>query len=150
VGAALPNGLDLKAFEAIEDRFNDAVVSNDVKRIAQCISDDWVLVTPERGPIGREAIFLVIDSGTLAHNSMTKLDVRAKVQSDTASRHRARPEHRHLPRLTSTTPMISVLRGTDLGSTASPCFHRSFHQSISEALRHGPTQSRQKPCAPFR
>jgi ketosteroid isomerase-like protein len=75
---------DLNAFQAIEDRFNEAMVSNDVALIAECISDDWVLVTPEKGPIGREAILQVIGSGMLAHDSMTKQVLRAKVYGDVA------------------------------------------------------------------
>jgi ketosteroid isomerase-like protein len=82
--AAPPDGVDLKAFQAIEDRFNDAMVSNNVERIAQCISDDWVLVTPEKGPIGREVILQAISSGMLTHDSMTKQVVRAKVYGDMA------------------------------------------------------------------
>ena len=75
---------DLTAFQAIEDRFNDAMVSNDVERIAQCITDDWVLVTPERGPVGREAILQVIASGLLTHDSMSKRVLRARVYGDVA------------------------------------------------------------------
>jgi ketosteroid isomerase-like protein len=82
--AAPPDGVDLKAFQAIEDRFNDAMVSNNVERIAQCISDDWVLVTPEKGPIGREVILQAISSGMLTHDSMTKHVLRAKVYGDMA------------------------------------------------------------------
>lgn len=74
----------LETFQAIEDRFNEAMVSNDVARISECISDDWVLVTPEKGPIGREAILHVIGSGMLAHDSMTKELLRAKVYGDVA------------------------------------------------------------------
>jgi len=74
----------LKAFQAIEDRFNEAMVSNDVQRIAQCISDDWTLVTPEKGPIKREAILQAIASGVLAHDSMTKQVLRAEVYGDVA------------------------------------------------------------------
>jgi ketosteroid isomerase-like protein len=84
VTAAPPDGVDLKAFQVIEDRFNDAMVSNNVERVAQCISDDWVLVTPEKGPIGREAILQAISSGMLTHDSMTKQVVRAKVYGDIA------------------------------------------------------------------
>jgi ketosteroid isomerase-like protein len=82
--AAPPDEVDLKAFQAIENRFNEAMVSNNVERIAQCISDDWVLVTPEKGPIGREAILQAIGSGVLTHDSMTKQVVRAKVYGDIA------------------------------------------------------------------
>lgn len=75
---------DLASFQALEDRFNAAMVSNDVTLIARCMTDDWVLVTPEKGPIGREAILQAIASGMLAHDTMSKQVVRAKVYGDTA------------------------------------------------------------------
>jgi ketosteroid isomerase-like protein len=75
---------DLAIFQALEDRFNAAMVSNDVALIARCMTDDWVLVTPEKGPIAREAILQAIASGTLAHDSMSKQVVRAKVYGDMA------------------------------------------------------------------
>ncbi|WP_457322576.1 nuclear transport factor 2 family protein [Roseateles sp. P5_E11] len=78
------DGEVLRAFQALEDRFNDAMVSNDVQRIAQCISEDWTLVTPEKGPISREAILHAIASGMLTHDSMTKQVVRASVYGDMA------------------------------------------------------------------
>lgn len=71
-------------FEAIEDAFNAAMVSNDVSRIERCISSDWCLVTPEVGPVSRERILSVIASGMLSHDSMTKQIVRTQVYGDTA------------------------------------------------------------------
>jgi ketosteroid isomerase-like protein len=84
MSVAAPDAADLETFQAIEDRFNEAMVSNDVARIAQCTTADWVLVTPEKGPIGREAILQAIGSGMLAHDSMTKQVVRARVYGDMA------------------------------------------------------------------
>jgi uncharacterized protein (TIGR02246 family) len=78
------DGEVLRAFQALEDHFNDAMVSNDVQRIAQCMSEDWTLVTPEKGPISREAILHAIASGILVHDSMTKQVVRASVYGDMA------------------------------------------------------------------
>lgn len=72
--AQLPRELAL--FQSLEDAFNAAMVSNDVDRIAACTADDWVLVTPERGPIGRAAILDVIASGVLTHDWMVKQIVR--------------------------------------------------------------------------
>lgn len=79
---AAPSELD--EFTAIENAFNDAMVSNDVRRIADCISDDWVLVTPEVGPVSREGMLAAIGSGTLSHDMMVKQLVRAKVYGDMA------------------------------------------------------------------
>lgn len=71
-------------FVALEDAFNQAMVTNDPERIAQCISIDWVLVTPEKGPISRNAILGVIASGALTHDMMRKQIERVKVYGDVA------------------------------------------------------------------
>lgn len=69
---------------ALEDAFNEAMISNDVQRIAACISDDWKLVTPESGPLSRETILQVIGAGVLTHATMSKQAVCAKVMGDVA------------------------------------------------------------------
>ncbi len=69
---------------ALEDAFNAAMISNDVERIAACISDDWKLVTPERGPLGREVILAAIRTGALTHATMSKKAVCAKVMGEVA------------------------------------------------------------------
>ena len=71
-------------FTALEEAFNAAMVSNDVERIAACISDDWALVTPEAGPVGRERILSVIADGSLSHDTMVKDIARIKVYGDIA------------------------------------------------------------------
>lgn len=71
-------------FEQLEEAFNAAMVSNDPEKIASCISDDWVLVTPEVGPVGRERILGVIASGELSHDTMAKKIVRTSVYGDVA------------------------------------------------------------------
>jgi ketosteroid isomerase-like protein len=68
----------------LEDRFNAAMVSNDVDRIAACITDDWLLVTPEVGPVPRERIIEVVRSGRLTHTTMTKVATHAAVVGDMA------------------------------------------------------------------
>jgi ketosteroid isomerase-like protein len=75
---------EIEEFIAIENAFNDAMVSNDISRIADCISDDWVLITPEVGPVSREGMLEAIGSGRLAHDMMVKTLVRAKVYGDIA------------------------------------------------------------------
>ena len=75
---------EIEEFTAIENAFNQAMVSNDVIRIADCISDDWVLVTPEVGPVSREGMLDAIGSGRLTHDRMVKTLVRAKVYGDMA------------------------------------------------------------------
>lgn len=73
-----------KQFQTIEDRLNSAMISNDPKIIAQCITDDWVLVNPESGPLGREIILGIIGSGMLTHSTMTKQIKRVKVYGEVA------------------------------------------------------------------
>ena len=75
---------DIEEFNAIENAFNEAMVSNDVVRIAGCISDDWVLVTPEVGPVSREGMLDAIATGRLTHDMMVKKLVRAKIYGDMA------------------------------------------------------------------
>jgi ketosteroid isomerase-like protein len=68
----------------LEERFNAAMVSNDVERIAECVTDDWLLVTPEAGPISRTRILDVVGSGRLTHSPMTKVATHAAVVGDMA------------------------------------------------------------------
>jgi ketosteroid isomerase-like protein len=75
----------IEEFQALEERFDAAMVSNDVTQIAECITDDWVLVTPEKGPVARQAVLAAISSGMLAHDSMSKQIVRARVYGSVAA-----------------------------------------------------------------
>src|SRR4051812_2606995 len=80
-------GIDMdieQDFEELEEAFNAAMVSNDPARISACISEDWALVTPEAGPISRERILGVIESGALTHDMMRKEITRVKVYGDIA------------------------------------------------------------------
>jgi ketosteroid isomerase-like protein len=73
------------ALEAAETRFSAAMVSNDPDRIRACITADWKLVTPERGPLSAQAILDVIRSGVLGHHSMTKETHHVTVLGDVAT-----------------------------------------------------------------
>ena len=68
----------------LEDAFNDAMVSDNVDRIARCITDDWILVTPEAGPIPRSRILEMIEAGRLTHATMTKTASHACIIGDVA------------------------------------------------------------------
>jgi ketosteroid isomerase-like protein len=68
----------------LEDAFNRAMISNDIEEIARCITDDWILVTPEAGPVPRSRILGVIGSGILSHATMTKVATHACVTGDIA------------------------------------------------------------------
>lgn len=74
----------VKELEAVEDAFNRAVISNDVAEISACISDDWVLVTPEAGPVPRERFLQAVSQGILSHDSMTKDIGRVRVYGEVA------------------------------------------------------------------
>lgn len=63
----------------LEARFNEAMISNDVARIAACTTEDWLLVTPDAGPVPRGRILEVVASGRLTHASMTKVAAHAAV-----------------------------------------------------------------------
>jgi ketosteroid isomerase-like protein len=71
-------------FVAIENAFNAAMISNDIGEIADCIADEWVLVTPEVGPVSRDGMLAAIGSGLLSHDTMTKEIVRVEVYGDVA------------------------------------------------------------------
>lgn len=66
-------------FQAIEDNFNKAVISNDIGEIRKCITSDWVLVDSQGGIIPQERFFSVLVQGLLSHSTMTKEVLRVKV-----------------------------------------------------------------------
>lgn len=67
-----------------EHAFNQAMVSNDIAQIRDCITDDWVIVTPEVGIVPAARILHVIETGQLRHDTMTKESGRVKVYGDVA------------------------------------------------------------------
>jgi ketosteroid isomerase-like protein len=71
-------------FQAVEDAFNKAVISNDVNEIKKCISDDWVLIDAQGGIITKEKFFYVVEQGMLKHTSMSKEILRVKVYENMA------------------------------------------------------------------
>lgn len=73
-----------RELEKAEEAFNQAVVTNDVAAISSCISEDWILVTPEAGPIPRERFLHVVEQGILSHDSMTKDISRVRIYGDVA------------------------------------------------------------------
>lgn len=71
-------------FQKIEDAFNQAVISNNVDEIKNCITEDWVLVDGQGGIIPQERFFTVVEQGLLSHSTMTKEILRVKVYGDIA------------------------------------------------------------------
>jgi len=78
------NDVDTIELSRVEEEFNRAMVSNDVTRISACLTDDWVLVTPEAGIVPRSRILYVIGNGELSHDSMTKDVSRVRIYGDFA------------------------------------------------------------------
>lgn len=71
-------------FQVLEDNFNKAVISNDIREIKKCITSDWVLVDSQGGIIPQERFFSVLEQGLLSHTTMTKEILRVKVYGDIA------------------------------------------------------------------
>jgi len=74
----------LQEFQELEDRFNIAMISNDPDQIAQFITRDWALVTPQSGPLNRDIILGIIKNGVLTHATMTKQVTRVRRYGDVA------------------------------------------------------------------
>lgn len=74
-----------EALEAAEQAFNAAMISNDPALIRSCITPDWVLVTPESGPVSAEAVLGAIESGVLGHHTMTKVTHHVTILQDVAT-----------------------------------------------------------------
>lgn len=75
---------DVRELSNVEEAFNQAMTSNDVTRIAACMTEDWVLVTREAGVVPRARLLRAIETGQLSHDMMTKDLVRIRVYGDTA------------------------------------------------------------------
>ena len=65
-------------FQDIENNLNSAYEANDVKKIAQLLSDNWTMLEPALGIINRENILNAISEGKLTHSSMKKQVLQAK------------------------------------------------------------------------
>ena len=74
----------IKEFQLVEDNFNNAVISNNLDEISECISTDWVLVDTQGGIIPKERFFYVVEQGLLKHTTMTKEILRVKIYDNIA------------------------------------------------------------------
>ncbi len=74
----------IAAFQKIEDRFNEAIISNKIPEIKKCITEDWVLVDAQGGIIPQERFFQVLEAGLLSHDTMVKKVLRVKIYGDIA------------------------------------------------------------------
>lgn len=71
-------------FQEVEDRFSQAVISNDVEQIKNHITADWVLVDTGGGIISQDRFFEVLEQGFLSHDTMNKQVLRVKKYGDMA------------------------------------------------------------------
>ena len=76
--------VDLASFQALLDRWADAIVANDAPRIASFAEPDWVIVGPEGGPGELEPFLAVVASGELTHSQMAFEVLEARVYGDVA------------------------------------------------------------------
>ncbi len=77
---------DVRAeLEAAEKAFSAAMVSNDPPQIAECITFDWVLVTPENGPVSAKDMLDAIGKGILGHLTMAKVTHHVTILGDVAT-----------------------------------------------------------------
>jgi ketosteroid isomerase-like protein len=74
----------ISEFQTVEDVFNEAIVSNDVKEISKCLSNDWVLIDAQGGIIEKQSFFNAVDKGMLTHQSMHKEILRVKIYHEIA------------------------------------------------------------------
>ena len=78
------NTPEFDEFARITKDFAHAIRDNDASGIAEFLSQDWVLVTPEVGPVTRLQFLQAIESGILRHETMEIEVVRVKIYGDTA------------------------------------------------------------------
>lgn len=74
----------ISEFQAVENAFNEAVVSNNIEEIAKCISDDWVIIDAQGGIIEKQGFFNAVKTGLLSHQSMNKKILRVKIYNEIA------------------------------------------------------------------
>lgn len=74
----------LAEFVEITRDFARGLHSNDASAIGEFLSQDWVLVTPEAGPVARRQFLQAVEDGILWHDTMEIEVVRVKVYGDTA------------------------------------------------------------------
>lgn len=68
----------------VDDEFRKAIVSNDVNKIKNYISDDWVVVDYQTGIIPQEELLKDISSGKLKHYKLKAEVLRVKLYDDIA------------------------------------------------------------------
>ena len=68
----------------LENEFARAVASNDADALDRLLADDWIIVEPDGGMIGKAQFLGVIRSGALSYESMESTDPKIRVYGNTA------------------------------------------------------------------
>lgn len=68
--------------QQFEDSWNRAIVSNDIDKISEFMSADWVMVGSEGGITTKSEFLQSIRSGDLTHSRMDYEEIRVKVYGD--------------------------------------------------------------------
>ncbi len=68
----------------LEEEFTDAIAKNDLERIQQFVTDDWIIIGADGRIIEGKHFLEVIKSGNLAHEMMNSENMRVRVYGDSA------------------------------------------------------------------
>jgi ketosteroid isomerase-like protein len=68
----------------LENEFAGAIVRNDLDSLRRLVADEWIIINPDGGIVGRARFFEVIKSGALTHEMMESEDLRVCVYGDSA------------------------------------------------------------------
>ena len=68
----------------LENEFAEAIVRNDLDGLGRLVADEWIIIDPDGGIVGRARFFEVIKSGALTHQTMESEDLRVCVYGDSA------------------------------------------------------------------
>ena len=68
----------------LENEFAEAIVRNDLDGLGRLVADEWIIIDPDGGIVGRARFFEVIKSGALTHEMMKSEGLRVCVYGDSA------------------------------------------------------------------
>ena len=63
-----------RSLVSVSDAWMEAIATNRVADIEPYMADEWLLVTPEAGPVAKRQFLDAIARGDLAHDDMCSLD----------------------------------------------------------------------------
>ena len=75
-----------KELVTLSHAWMQAIVTNKSAAVRPYMADEWMLVTPQAGPVPKEQFLGAIERGDLTHEAMRTLgDVSVRVYGDTAT-----------------------------------------------------------------